>query len=238
VFGCTALTAVTAQNTKGVRQVYPLPEELIGAQVKAVLDDIGTDALKTGLLGRESVVRLVADLIRAYGIQKVVVDPVLVNGQGQVFVSPEAIRAYQTYLFPLATFVTPNLDEAALLADMTISSVEDLYEAAKRLHVWGAAVVLVKGGHLAGDEQVVDLVYDGRDFLELTVPRLPIHHPHGVGCTFAAAIAAESAKGKSPIEAAQIAHQYLQATLRGSLDRQIGGGRQPVYHGVGRRLEN
>jgi hydroxymethylpyrimidine/phosphomethylpyrimidine kinase len=232
VFGSTALTAVTAQNTQGVRRVYPLPEELIEAQIKAVLDDIGADAIKTGLLGRESVVRLTADLIHTYGIPKVVVDPVMVNGQGQLFVSPETMRAYQTRLFPLATFITPNLDEAALLANMPISAENDLYDAAQRLHQWGSAFVLIKGGHLAGDGQIIDLVYDGRDFMELPAPRLPIHNPHGVGCTFASAIAAALAKGKPPLEAVQTAHGYLQAALQGSLARRIGGGRQPVYHRV------
>jgi hydroxymethylpyrimidine/phosphomethylpyrimidine kinase len=234
VFGSTAITLVTAQNTQGVRQVYPIPETMIEAQIRAVLDDIGANAIKTGLLGRESVVKLAAELIKEYDIKQVVVDPVMVDGSGKQFVNAETLAAYQSVLFPLATFITPNLDEASLLANIPISTRDDLYEAATRLHQFGSAYVLIKGGHLAENHTILDLVYDGRQFVELTAPRLAVDNPHGVGCTFASAIAAELAKGQAPLDAVKIAHAYLQTALVGSLGRQIGTGRQPVYHGVER----
>lgn len=234
VFGCTALTVITAQDTRAIKQVQPLPEPFIQAQIEAVLDDIGADAIKTGLLGRDSVVKLVAEVIKRYGIQNTVIDPVLMDGYGKQFVSDETLRTYRETLFPLATFITPNLDEAALLVGMTAHTPAEVQELARRLHDLGSRYVLIKGGHLNSGDTIIDLVYDGQNFVELTAPRLPLENPRGVGCTFAAALAAELAKGQPPLGAAEIAHRYLQAALRGSLDRQVGIGRQPVFHGVGR----
>lgn len=234
VFGSTALTVVTAQATQTIQQVHPLPETFIQAQIEAVLNDIGVDALKTGLLGRESVVWLVAEMIDRYQLENVVVDPVLMDGYGRRFVSDETLAAYREKLFPLATFITPNTPEAALLADMTISTTAEMQAAARRLHSMGARYVLIKGGHLMDEATVVDLIYDGQQFTALSAPRLPIENPRGVGCTLAAALAAELAKGKSALEAAQLAHRYLQAALRGSLGWQVGRGRQPIYHSVDR----
>jgi len=233
VFGCTALTMLTAQNTLGVKGMYPLPEDFIAAQMQTVLDDIGADATKTGFLGRVSVVQVVAQIITAYRLPHVVVDPVLLDGKGQQIVSDEALAAYKDRLFPLAAVITPNLDEAALLTGIPIQTKADIYEAARRLHGLGVGVVVVKGGHLRDGDAILNLVYDGQQFTPLSAPRLSVENPHGVGCTFASAIAAALARGVDPPQAIQSAHEYLQAALMGSLGWRLGRGRSPVFHGVG-----
>lgn len=235
VFGTTVLTVVTAQNTIGVQQGLALPVELIQAQLESVLIDIGTYAVKTGLLGRAEVVGLVAEKVNAYGKVPLVVDPVLVNGRGDLIVLPETLDAYRKGLFPLATVITPNLDEAARLAELPIESIQtptDLHELARLLKALGPALVVVKGGHLRG-EHILDLAFDGRRFIELDAPRLSIENPHGVGCTLASAIAANLAKGATPENAVRLAHAYLQSALRGALGWRLGAGRTPVNHHAG-----
>ncbi len=230
VFGMSALTVVTAQNTCTVQKALPLPLGLIQAQIVAVLEDMQADAIKTGLLGRADVVQLVAELVADYGKTPFVVDPVLVNGAGQPIVDEETVNVYRRKLFPLSTVITPNLDEARWLTDMTaITTENDLRAAARRLHALGPQAVLVKGGHLEGPQKV-DLFFDGREFVKLTAPTLPVDNPHGVGCTFASAIAAGLALNTPLLEAVRNAHAYLQRTLRGALNWQIGRGRTPVNH--------
>lgn len=236
VFGTTAITAVTAQNTLGVQRAMGLPVEMIEAQIEAVLNDIGADAIKTGLLGRVEVVGLVAEKVADFregkGYVPLVVDPVLVNGSGARIVAPEVVAAYRERLFPLAGIITPNLDEACWLAEQEmVKSVEGLYEVARALYGFGSQAVLVKGGHLDG-AQKVDLFFDGTDFIELTAPTLPIENPHGVGCTLASAIASQLARGETLVTAVQNAHAYLQKALHGALGWQLGQGRLPVNHQV------
>jgi hydroxymethylpyrimidine kinase/phosphomethylpyrimidine kinase len=238
VFGCSAITVVTAQNTLGVQAAQPLPEAFIRQQAQSVLDDLGAGALKTGLLGRASVVELVVELIQAYQIAQVVVDPVILDGQGRQFVPDEVLYTYRERLFPLAMVITPNIDEAALLAQMPITNVDDMRQAAQRLHRLGAQVVVIKGGHLEHGPTIINVIYDGQTYQEYASPRLPVQNPHGVGCTFASAIAAELAKGQMPQAAIQSAHHYLQAALAGSLNWQLGAGRLPVFHAVANRLTN
>lgn len=233
VFGCTALTAVTAQDTQKVHAVHFLPEAFIRQQIEVVLNDLGADALKTGFLARASIVNLVAAAVK---IQKnLVVDPVLVNGQGVQFANAEAVHAYQHNLLPMATVTTPNVDEATILTGVPIHQRADLYEAARRMLDFGVQSVVIKGGHLTDGDTILNLFYDGENFVELTAPRLPIENPHGVGCTFASAIAAEIAKGAALTTAVTTAHRYLQAGLASSQHWQLGKGRLPVHHAV--RLE-
>lgn len=238
VFGMTALTMVTAQNTLGVKAAMALPLDLIAEQIDAVLSDSGAHAIKTGLLGRAEVIHLVAERLDTYQREQwsvpLVVDPVLVDGQGRRIVSEETMMAYRTVLFPMATVITPNLDEACWLADMeTIQEITDFEEAARRLYAYGVRGVFIKGGHL-GREIVTDVFYDGEGWDYLTAPMLPIENPHGVGCTFASAIAAEIAKGKPATQAVQVAHGYVQRALQGALAWQVGRGRKPVNHQAGR----
>ena len=231
VFGTSAITIVTAQNTLGVQQSLPIPLELIEQQVNAVLNDISAHVIKTGLLGHSDVVKMVVNQILGLEKLPLVVDPVLVNGQGEPIVSLETVQAYQQDLFPLATIITPNLDEAQWLANMdSINNLGDCYTAAQRLYNYGVKTILIKGGHLENDDVKTDIFFDGETFIELTAPVLPVKNPHGVGCTFASAIAAELAKGNSIRDAVYTAHQYLQDALRGALNWQVGQGRTPVNH--------
>lgn len=233
VFGTTALTVVTAQNTIGVQQALPLPVDLIEAQIESVLTDIRPDAVKTGLLGRAEVVGLVAEKIKAYGPVPLVVDPVLVNGKGDLIVSSETLDAYREQLFPLATVITPNVDETARLVGKSVKSAYALHDVALKLKAFGPKAVVVKGGHLPGNE-IADMFFDGRQFFELSARRLPIENPHGVGCTFASAIAANLARGTVPQLAVMSAHAYLQSALQAALQWKVGAGRTPVNHHGGR----
>lgn len=230
IFGASAITTVTAQNTMGVMAVFALPPDFVRAQIQAVLDDIGADVIKTGLLGRPEIITLVADMLPNVPL---VVDPVLVNGHGQQIVSDEAIRAYQTHLFPRATIITPNIDEAKLLTGMTKLDTRDDFEvAAHQLFALGPKNVLIKGGQLPDRHQVFDVLYDGDTLQIWEQPKLPIDNPHGIGCTFASAIAAELSKGHAIHEAVSIAIGYVHMALAGAINWQIGHGRSPVNHFV------
>ncbi|PJF44818.1 MAG: hypothetical protein CUN55_01915 [Phototrophicales bacterium] len=163
-----------------------------------------------------------------------VVDPVLVNGQGQLIVSQDTILSYQQHLFPKATIITPNIDETKLLTNLPqLVSTEDFEKAARILHALGPKFVLIKGGQSPDKHIVFDVLYDGKQLAFLENPRLPVENPHGIGCTFASAIAAEIAKGNSVPKAVQIALQYVQRALAGALHWTIGQGRLPLNHFAG-----
>ncbi|WP_308639762.1 bifunctional hydroxymethylpyrimidine kinase/phosphomethylpyrimidine kinase [Paenibacillus silvisoli] len=229
VFGMSAITAVTAQNTLGVQGIYPLTAEAVSQQMDAIGQDLGADAVKTGMLFSSDIIDAVAGKLRQYKWEKVVVDPVMIAKGGAALLLEESVRALKQSLLPLAYVVTPNLPEAEILADMTIVSMEDRKEAARKLAAYGAKHVVMKGGHdPAGAEEVVDLLYDGRDFFEFRSPRKETRHTHGTGCTFAAAITAELAKGRTVLEAVPVAKAFIQAAIEDSL--QLGSGHGPTNH--------
>lgn len=229
VFGMSAITLVTAQNTQGVQRVEVMPAEIVASQMHAVLDDIGLTSAKTGLLFKADIVTLVADILPDIPL---IVDPVLVNGSGKTIVSSETIEAYKTKLFPRATVITPNLDEAMLLSGIErIEHADDFRKAARIMHDYGVDFVLMKGGHME-TEEIVDILFDGDQFYEWRKPALPIKNPHGIGCTYASAIAAEVAKGNSVVDAVETAHAYVYRALKGALAWQLGQGRSPVNHFV------
>lgn len=223
-WGMSALTAITAQNTCGVQGIHELPPEFVAEQIDAVLNDIGADALKTGMLGSPAIVRVVARKIRQYRIAKVVVDPVMVAKGGARLLGPEAKEVLAQELFPLATLITPNLPESEALTGKRIHNIKGMKEAALRLHQMGARNVLIKGGHLVGDP--VDLLFDGRNFLEMKGPRLKTPHTHGTGCTTASAIAVELARGKTVREAVQRAKSFVTLAIQGA--EHLGHGYGPV----------
>jgi hydroxymethylpyrimidine/phosphomethylpyrimidine kinase len=227
VYGSSAITAVTAQNTVGVTGMHTLPADFVTAQIEAVMSDIGADAAKTGMLASAAIVEAVAAAVADLDIPKLVVDPVMVSKGGHRLVDEEAVGAIEAELLPRAYVVTPNRHEAERLARMEIDSIVAAREAARRLHRLGPAIVIVKGGHLPG-ERAVDLVFDGRVYHELTAARLLTANTHGTGCTFAAAIAANLALGFGPLDAAQRAKAYVTEAIRHGLA--IGSGHGPLDH--------
>ncbi len=226
VYGTSAIAAVTAQNTKGVRKVFPLPPAIVAAQIDAVADDIGAGAVKTGMLLEAAVVRIVAARVRAHRLRNLVVDPVMVASSGRLLLRKDALAALKTKLIPLATVVTPNVPEAEKLTGLRLRRREDFAEAARRIVALGAQCVVIKGGHRKGP--AIDLFYDGKTFREFSAPRLRTRNTHGTGCTFAAAIAANLAKGAKPEEAVARAKRYLTRALARSYP--VGTGRGPVNH--------
>jgi hydroxymethylpyrimidine/phosphomethylpyrimidine kinase len=227
VFGMSAITAVTAQNTLGVQAVYPLPLEAIEKQIDSVAVDLSPDAVKTGMLFSHEIIELVAQKTAQYRWTRIVVDPVMVAKGGAPLLKQEAIEAFKRHMLPLAYVLTPNIPEAEVLTNMRIETLEDRKEAAKKLHHLGVRYVVMKGGHAEGSE-LVDLLYDGERFYEWKSERIETKHTHGTGCTFAAAITAQLAKGKTIYEAIDIAKRFIQAAVEQALH--IGSGHGPTNH--------
>jgi len=231
VYGMSALTAVTVQNTLGVHGVYPLPPEAAAEQIEAVGGDIGVDALKTGMLFHADIIRMVSAKIRSFSWEKVVVDPVMIAKGGAELLRTEAVDALKQELLPLAMVVTPNIPEAEVLAGMGIRTRHDCREAARRIGGLGPRIVIIKGGHDSFEEdgeRVVDLVYDGTGFTELSAKRVNTVHTHGTGCTFSAAITAGLAQGLSAFDAIQSGRLFIQAAIEDGLN--LGQGQGPTNH--------
>ncbi len=223
VYGMSVLTALTAQNTQGVQAVFELPPDFVAAQIDSVLGDIGADAVKTGMLANAAIIETVAEKLREYRVERLVVDPVMRAKSGDPLLRLEAQEALIRHLLPLALVVTPNLHEARALVGRDLRTRADMREAARIIHGMGPRWVVVKGGHLEGDHSV-DIVFDGRDFYELDAPRVDTVNTHGTGCTFASAIAAGLAKGLPPLEAIRQAKEYLTAVLQASRAFKLGQG--------------
>lgn len=212
VYGTTVITALTAQNTLGVRDTYPIPPAFVAQQIDSIMQDIGTEALKTGMLLDKGVVKVVADKIKKYGIDKTVVDPVITAKDGYPLLDEDAIGVMKSELFPLALLVTPNVPEAERFTGVSIKKVSGLEEAAKRLHGLGVRNILIKGGHLV-EKDVEDLFYDGKEFIPFYSPRIPGISIHGSGCALASFISAGLAKGLSLLEAIHAAREFLLKTM-------------------------
>lgn len=227
VYGSSAITAVTAQNTVGVRAIHEVPADVVAAQIDAVLEDIGADAAKTGMLFSVAIVEAVADRLRAHAFAPLVVDPVMVAKSGDALLKPDAVQAMLRLILPLAAVVTPNAPEAAVMSGVEVVDTESAREAARRIFGMGPALVIVKGGHLDGDTSD-DLVFDGRTFEVLSGRRVDTPHTHGTGCTFSAAIAACLARGMVPAAAAREARAFLQGAIEHS--EPLGAGHGPVNH--------
>ena len=226
VHGMSVITAVTAQNSLGVQGVWPLPVEAVRAQYRSVVDDIGVQAVKTGMLASAELVETVAELI-ATTDAPAVVDPVGVSKHGDPLLADSALDSLRGKLLPAATVATPNLDEVAQLTGLRVESEDRLGEAAAAVLSYGPKWVLVKGGHLPGD--AVDLLTDGSEEHWFRAPRLDNRHTHGTGCTLASAIASQLAKGQSVPEAVAAAKAYVTGAIAAGFA--LGGGIGPVDHG-------
>ncbi len=232
VFGTSAVTAVTAQNTRQVRGVLPVPAAFVVAQIEAVLDDLDVRAVKTGMLGTQEVVEAVARLAEAGRLPNLVVDPVMVASSGDRLLEQRAERAYVDLLLPHAAVLTPNLLEAQVLLGGTIGTLGEQREAARALGTLGPRVVVVKGGHAVEGTaaEAVDVVWDGARLSELRGPRLATDNTHGTGCTFAAAIAAGLSRGQDVHDAVRAAKAYVGKALAGGAPWRLGAGHGPLDH--------
>ena len=227
-YAATAVTALTAQNTQGVHAIHDVPESFIAEQIRVVLEDIGADAIKTGMLHHPAVIATVARCLREMAADvPVVVDPVMVAKGGAKLLDDDAHQALIDELLPLATVLTPNVPEAEALTGMTIADEAGMAAAAARLREMGAKAVLMKGGHMAG-ETVIDLLVDDSGEHRFTAPRLDTPHTHGTGCTLASAIAASIAQGLPLPAAVARADAYVRAAILGAPG--FGHGHGPLNH--------
>jgi hydroxymethylpyrimidine/phosphomethylpyrimidine kinase len=230
-YGMSAITAVTAQNTCGVRGIHAVPPAMLAAQIDAVLEDMGADAVKIGMLRDPETVQTVASAITRHGITRVVLDPVMVATSGDALMARETVAVLVAELFPLATVITPNLDEAALLLGRPVSAEAELAQAAEDLLALGAPAVLLKGGHLQGERMVDLLAQPGQAPLPFCTPRIASVNTHGTGCTLSSAIACFLALGADLREAAQSAKDYVHAAIAAGADVRVGHGHGPLNHG-------
>ena len=227
VYGTSALTAITAQNTLGVTSIHEIPTDLIAAQIQAIISDIGADVVKTGMLSSSAIIETVAQELRRHTVTRLVVDPVMVAKGGDRLLREDAVDALRTSLLALATVITPNMPEAEVLTGIAVRTPKDASEAARRIVAMGANSVVVKGGHLS-DGDAVDTFYDGQALREFRAQRIDTKNTHGTGCTFASAIAAGLAKGLALEEAVAQAKAYVTEAIRANLD--VGQGHGPLNH--------
>lgn len=227
VYGVSAITAVTAQNTLGVTSFEALSADLVTAQIEAVVSDIGADAAKTGMLATAAIVEAVAAAVADLEIPWLVVDPVMIAKSGAALVDDEAVAAMKTELLRRAFVVTPNIPEAEALSALSIRTDADRREAARRIAALGPAAVVITGGHFPSPD-IVDLLYDGERFVEFRAERVPGRSTHGTGCTFASAITAHLALGRSLDEAIPLAQAYVAGAIRTAPS--LGKGHGPMNH--------
>jgi hydroxymethylpyrimidine/phosphomethylpyrimidine kinase len=234
VYGSAVITAVTAQNTLQVSAIHVLPAPIVAEQLKAVLSDISTDAIKTGMLANAEIIQAVSMTLRQFPKIPLVLDPVMVAKSGDTLLTRESVQTLREVLIPMAEVVTPNVAEAEVLVGRNLQTDADFATAAKTIYDMGARNVIIKGGHRspsltrAGSSVVVDLFYDGSEVRSIEGPFIDTPHTHGTGCTFAAAIAAWRARGLPPFAATVEARNYLTEALRTGFP--IGQGKSPIHH--------
>jgi hydroxymethylpyrimidine/phosphomethylpyrimidine kinase len=230
-FGMTAITALTAQNTCGVRAIHGVPPAMLRDQIDAVMQDIGADAVKIGMLHSPDIVRTVARAIDQHQLRNVVFDPVMVATSGAVLIDDSAIAVLVQELFPKACVITPNLDEAALLVGFALTSAQDMACAAQLLLDKGAQAVLLKGGHLPGEEVIDLLLTRSAEPLWMHAPRIHSPNTHGTGCTLSSAIAVHLALGSTLVDAVQQARAFVRQALQAGSNVKTGQGSGPLNHG-------
>ena len=230
-YGMSAITALTAQNTVGVQGIHAVPPAFLKSQLQSVIEDIGVDAVKIGMLHEPGVVEVVAWALEHYQLQRVVLDPVMVATSGDRLIADATVQVLVDRLFPLATVITPNLDEASLLLNRPIAAVGELSAAAQALLSQGAQAVLLKGGHLPGDQVVDLLAQPGRANVVLASRRMASRNTHGTGCTLSSAIAAHLALGEPLERAVRAARDYILGAIQAGAGVQVGQGHGPLNHG-------
>ena len=230
-FGMTAITAITSQNTLGVRSIHAVPLDILRDQIDAVIEDIGADAVKISMLHSADTVREVAAALKRHQLRTVVLDPVMIATSGAVLIDTEAVDVLVRDLFPLATVITPNLDEAALLVKQTLKTEADMEKAARKLLEMGAPAVLLKGGHLAGDTVSDLLLARGAAPVWLRAPRIPSGNTRGTGCTLSSAIASHLALGADLTQSVRQSRDFVRSALQSGAPVRTGAGSGPLNHG-------
>jgi hydroxymethylpyrimidine/phosphomethylpyrimidine kinase len=229
-YGTGVVAALTAQNTRGVTGVQPVPVEFIAQQIDTLFADVRIDAVKLGMLGTAEVVATVAAALRRHGVTRLVVDPVMVSKSGHHLLSPDAVAALRSEILPLAEIITPNLPEAEVLLNCPpILTLADMRTAARALHALGPRIVVLKGGHLDGSDSI-DVIDDGITQVELPATRIVTKNTHGTGCTLSAAITALLPQHADPLDAIRAAKAYLTAAIAASGELTVGSGHGPVHH--------
>ncbi|MFX0106489.1 MAG: bifunctional hydroxymethylpyrimidine kinase/phosphomethylpyrimidine kinase [Candidatus Hodarchaeota archaeon] len=237
IFGMSAITALTAQNTVGVQGIFEVDPEFVAKQIDSVMSDIGADAWKTGMLSNAEIIQVVADRASHYNVELLIVDPVMVAKSGDPLLKAEANSTLISKLVPLAHIITPNLHEAHILTGIKINNINEVQESAVKIFEMGAKNVVIKGGHLQDIKESIDILYDGKKFIEFRSPRINTNNTHGTGCTFASAIAAELVKGNDIKKAVHIAKAYLTNAIQRADDLYIGKGHGPTDHSLGSEIK-
>jgi len=231
VFGMSVLTSITAQNTLGVRAVHDIPPDIIEKQIDAVMEDIGADSVKTGMVSSKRIIETIANRVKKYRMKKLVVDPVMIAQSGDRLLQKDAELSLAKELFPLTFILTPNVYEAELISGLKIKNIEDAKKAAELIHEKGPEFVLLKGGHLNDNEEAVDILFDGKKFDYFKAQRIDTSNTHGTGCTFSAAITACLSKGMDVHSAVETAKDYITRAIQNA-PRDIGKGSGPLYHNI------
>ncbi len=233
VYGTSVITALTAQNTVGVQGIQEVPAEFVGRQIDSVMQDIGADSVKIGMLANEKVIEVVADRIKKYKMKLVVLDPVMVAKGGDRLIHKNAQDILVNKLFPLVYLITPNLYEAEVLTGLKIKSVEQMISAAKEMLKMGPKNILVKGGHLKEEQGAIDILVDNNEKIyKFVSKRIRTKNTHGTGCTYSSAIAAKLADGCTLIDSVKTAKKYIDCAIKGGQFLQIGHGHGPLNHMV------
>ena len=228
VYGMSAITAITVQNSLGVQQSIPVPPETVYSQIEAVVTDIGVDAFKTGMLQTEENVLAVAEAVKKFKMKNFVCDTVIKSKNGKYLLDKYAIETFIKEIIPMTDIITPNTDEAKVLTGIQIKTVQDMKRAAKELVKMGANISVIKGGHLPQEDTITDVIYDGREYLLLRYPLVKTKNTHGTGCTFSAAITSCLSKGLSPLKAIRVARAYVQGAIENAFN--IGEGTGSLNH--------
>ena len=227
VYGMTAITAVTAQNTHEVLSITALNPAAVYNQIKAIAEDIGVDAVKTGMLFNAEIIEAVVEAIKNFSLPQLVIDPVMVSKSGRYLLESEAIHSFKEKILPHAQVVTPNLNEASVLSGISVLTPDEMKQAARIIHQMGPKYVLIKGGHLAGEE-MMDILFDGKKDVIFPVQRQMTKNTHGTGCTYSAALASLLALGYDVLAAVKIVRRYMDIVIRYSLS--LGKGFSPTNH--------
>lgn len=231
-YAATVITALTAQNTMGVKAIHPVPVDFVAAQIQAVLEDIGADAVKIGMLYSSELIRVVAEQLQKFQIRHIILDPVMVAQSGDSLLQCEAIEAMKKHLIPITELITPNLPEASVLLGKELLSEWDIEEALAKLCHLGCPNVLIKGGHMDSPRESRDWLYLGKEqrTIVLSGKRIDTENNHGTGCTLSSAIATFIARGEDLPTAVRLAKDYIQASLQSATGWKLGNGHGPVHH--------